>query len=140
MERLTLKDLGIVKFLIDMEIHHDVANKVMTIKPSQFIRRLVEKYNQVDANPVTNPCDKGQLMTQPDTKPSASEEERMSRRPFRSLIGSLQYLAMGTRPDIAFAVRFLSRFAEKPRAVHWNAAVRLVQWRKASSIKETRAP
>ncbi|TMW55190.1 hypothetical protein Poli38472_013952 [Pythium oligandrum] len=104
----------------------------MTIKQSRFIRRLVEKYNQTDATPVVNPCDKGQLATKVDTEPSTSERERMSRRPFRSLIGALQYLAMGTRPDIAYAVSYISRFAEEPREVHWNAAIRIVHYLKGT--------
>ncbi|KAJ0392071.1 hypothetical protein ATCC90586_011078 [Pythium insidiosum] len=127
-----MKDLGPAKFVIGMEIEYHVDSKVLTIKQSQFIRRLVDKYNQADAAPIVNPCDKGQLMTKLDTQPSPSEQERMSRRPYRSLIGSLQYLAMGTRPDIAYAVSFLSRFAEQPREVHWNAAIRIVRYLKST--------
>ncbi|KAJ0389261.1 hypothetical protein P43SY_010839 [Pythium insidiosum] len=39
---------------------------------------------------------------------------------------------MGTRPDIAYAVSFLSRFAEQPREVHWNAAIRIVRYLKGT--------
>jgi hypothetical protein len=82
---------------------------------------------------VLNPCDKGQLMSKLDAEPSEAEQERMSRRPYRSLIGALQYLVNGTRPDIAFAVSYLSRFCENPREVHWNAAIRVVRYLKGTA-------
>lgn len=40
---------------------------------------------------------------------------------FLSIIGSLSYLAVGTRPDLAYAVNFLARYASTPQKEHWNA-------------------
>src|SRR6202166_5081447 len=31
------------------------------------------------------------------------------------------YLALGTRPDIAFAVNKLAQFTQNPRPIHWTA-------------------
>jgi hypothetical protein len=45
----------------------------------------------------------------------------MSRTPYRSLIGSLMYLAIGTRPDIAHAVQQLCRHLDCYGPVHWEA-------------------
>jgi len=40
--------------------------------------------------------------------------------PYLSAVGSLMYLAVGTCPDIAFAVGALSRFNANPGEVHWK--------------------
>lgn len=37
---------------------------------------------------------------------------------YLSVIGSLSYLAVGTRPDIAFSVNFLARFSACPQKEH----------------------
>ena len=40
--------------------------------------------------------------------------------PYRSAIGSLMYLAVCTRPDIAAAISNLSRFNANPGRAHWE--------------------
>ena len=45
----------------------------------------------------------------------------MKQVPYRSALGSLMYLAVGTRPDIAFAVSTLAQFTENPGPMHWEA-------------------
>ena len=50
---------------------------------------------------------------------------------YRSIIGGLRYL-VHTRPDIAFAVCYVSRFMEDPREDHWATVKRLLRY-----IKET---
>jgi hypothetical protein len=60
------------------------------------------------------------------------ERELMSRTPYRSLIGSLMYLAIGTRPDIAHAVQQLCRHLDCYGPVHWEAAKRVVRYLKGT--------
>jgi hypothetical protein len=53
---------------------------------------------------------------------SKDEIEEMADRPYRELVGALAWLALGTRPDIAFAASSLARFGHNPGRVHWDAA------------------
>lgn len=52
---------------------------------------------------------------------ASSDEHANDQTKYLSLIGSLSYLAVGTRPDIAFTVNYLARFSAKPRVEHWTA-------------------
>ena len=38
--------------------------------------------------------------------------------PFRESVGALMHLMIATRPDIAFAVGYVSRFMENPQVEH----------------------
>ena len=46
------------------------------------------------------------------------------------------YVALGTRPDIMFAVSKLSRFLSCYREVHWQAAIRVVRYLKGTREME----
>ena len=51
--------------------------------------------------------------------------------PYRSIVGGLRYL-VHTRPDIVFAVGYVSRFMEDPREDHWAAVKRLLRYIKGT--------
>ena len=56
----------------------------------------------------------------------------MSKLPFRELLGSLMYLYIGTRPDLSFAIQFLSRYQSNPGRAHWNAALHVLRYLKGT--------
>jgi hypothetical protein len=47
---------------------------------------------------------------------------------YQSFIGSLNYLALGTRPDLSYAVNYLARFSSNPNNTHWAALSHLIQY------------
>ena len=48
--------------------------------------------------------------------------------PFRELVGSLMWLSISTRLDIANAVRAVARYCTAPRAIHWKAAFGILEY------------
>ena len=48
--------------------------------------------------------------------------------PYRQAIGSLMYLMVGTRPDLAFAVGKLARFSASPTDEHWVAVKHVLRY------------
>jgi hypothetical protein len=56
----------------------------------------------------------------------------MGTRPYRELVGALAWLALGTRPDIAFATSSLARFGHNPGRIHWEAAKRVLRYLKGT--------
>jgi hypothetical protein len=52
----------------------------------------------------------------------------MSRVPYASEIGSLMYVMVFTRPNIAHALGFLSRYMSKPGKEHWTIVKRVFRY------------
>ena len=48
--------------------------------------------------------------------------------PYRELVGSLLWLSLGTRPDIAYAVSQIAKFNANPGPAHWQAALRILRY------------
>ena len=47
---------------------------------------------------------------------------------YRSLLGAILHLNICTRPDISFTVSVLASFCTKPRQMHWNALLDLLNY------------
>ena len=56
------------------------------------------------------------------------EEEDMSRVPYSSVVGSLMYDLVYTRPDHVHVVGVLSRYMSKPRKEHWTTTKRVFRY------------
>ena len=126
-----LKDLGDARHILGMELNYDRKSRKLNLCQAASVSRMVQKFNQVDSKEVVNPCVVGQFLA----KTSESNEEKLNteKRPYRSLVGSLLYIATCTRPDIAFAVCQLSRHLENPSDEHWKAAIRVLRYLKKTA-------
>ena len=51
---------------------------------------------------------------------------------YRGIVGSLMYLYQWTRPDLGFAVTFLSRYLHKPGDKHLQAAKHVLRYLKGT--------
>ncbi|KAL0337694.1 UNVERIFIED_CONTAM: putative mitochondrial protein [Sesamum calycinum] len=80
-------------------------------------------------------------MEQPHGYVAQGEKQRMNdddnyledKTKYRRLVGKLIYLTV-TRPDISFAFGLVSHFMDKPRLVHWEVALRILKYIKASPV------
>ncbi|KMQ87251.1 rna-dependent dna polymerase [Lasius niger] len=72
-------------------------------------------------NSVATPAD-----TSTTLKTSINEDPRNVL--YRQLVGSLMYLAVVTRPDLAYTVATLSKFLDSPTDEHWNAGKRVLRY------------
>jgi hypothetical protein len=60
----------------------------------------------------------------------------MQKIPYREVIGSLMYAAIGTRPDITYAVTALSQYLQNPGRPHWEQAKRVIRYLKGTRDHE----
>eukprot|EP00798_Chlamydomonas_sp_ICE-L_P028231 gene28231-biopygen32190 len=120
-----VKEMGVpVQFLsLDMTCTLDSDGRCVKIDLSQhsYIVELVEQFGLTAATKpkFSVPMSKC-TVTDPPGEPLASNSQ------YLSLVGALLYLATCTRPDISFAVSYLSRFSAQPTAPLWAAAKRLL--------------
>jgi hypothetical protein len=135
----TISDLGEARFCVGIAISRNRADRTISISQTALIDRIIQQFGQADADPISTPMDPSvaQSLTRPspsDAPLSDTATYELARLPYRSLIGSLMYLAIGTRPDISFAVARLCQFLDCYRRAHWNAAVRVVRYLKGTRL------
>jgi hypothetical protein len=80
-----------------------------------------------DARHISSPMDPDIDLGNPICQDKTADKDL-----YMSLIGSLMYIALATRPDIAFAVTALSRYNETPLQMHLTAAKRVLRYLKGT--------
>ena len=56
----------------------------------------------------------------------------MKNVPYASVVGSLIYVMLCTRPDIHYVVRLVSRYQSNPGEAHWKAVKRILRYLKGT--------
>ena len=132
-EAWTISDLGDARFVIGMAVEWDRPRQAVFLSQKSLIDRIVLQFGQADATPLSIPMSPGLKLRRanPDTL-STDDRLSLSRLPYRSLVGSLLYLAICSRPDIAYAVQQLSQFLDFFSFAHWHAAIRVVRYLKGT--------
>nr|GFB23247.1 zinc finger, CCHC-type [Tanacetum cinerariifolium] len=90
---------------------------------SHYTEKVLKKFNYSDCTPVSTPLDTCEKIM-PNRGLDVSQLE------YSRLIGCLMYAMTCTRPDIAFVVGKLSRYASNPRNQHWQAIQRVLKYLK----------
>ena len=129
-----VKSLGRPNLLLGMKVF--IGLNLISLSQSHYIDSLLEKYGLTDANPVATPMDpnvkldiyEGRDEIKPDGDTDGDDPKITYG--YAQLIGSLMYLAIGTRPNIAYAVNRLAQFTSNPRPLHWTAVKRVFQYLK----------
>jgi hypothetical protein len=127
-----LRDLGPTTQLLGMEIHRDRPNRTLSLSQSQFILDLIQQHGLQDSKPVSTPLNPGSRLSTSMSPQNDSEAAEMSQYPYISVVGSLMYLALTTRPDIAYAAGVLARFNSNPGLAHWQAAKHVLRYLKGT--------
>ena len=101
------------------------------VHQEDYTKKVLKKFELSECKGSSTPFDVSQKLGK-DGAPDGRESQEVD-VPYREALGCLNYLSQQTRPDIAFAVSFLSRFSESPRLAHWNAVKRIMRYLKETS-------
>ena len=126
-DRFKMKDLGEAKVCLGLEINRDREQRKLWLTQQSYMEKILERFGMSASKPAPTPM---QEPKSPESRPEVISEtdEDADNVPYRQAIGSLMYLMIGSRPDIAYAVCKLSRFCERPKWKHWIAVKRVFRY------------
>ncbi len=120
--RFEMKDMGEVKVILGIEISRDRSTRRLFINQSEYTQNVLEKFGMINSKPVVTPMDRSYHDVTMDGFHPAVDV------PYRQAIGSLMYLMITTRPDIAYAIGKLSQHNQTPRDHDWVAVKRVLRY------------
>jgi len=122
MERWESRDLGELKEFLHMRIGR--AGQTIYIDQAQYLQAMLQQCGMVNAKAVPTPLPVGYAPVKSLDK--AADPELQKR--YQTVIGSLLYLMLGTRPDISFAVTKMAQFAANPTEDHLSHALYICRY------------
>ena len=127
--KFEINALGQPKMLLGMGITQNTEDSSIKLFQTAYINSLLKRHGLEDVNLVSTPMDPNiKLGPNPDESNEPiiqGESHEHASGSYATLIGSLMYLEIGTRPDIAYLVQRLAQFTQNPQPVHWTAVKRI---------------
>ncbi len=112
--RFEMKDLGISRVMLGIEIRRNRPNRKLFINQSEYTNTILERFGIS--------CSKAVVTTMGKSYSELSElpSKPVRNVPYRQVIGSPMSLMIGTRSDSAYAIRRLSQHSQSPTEYYVN--------------------
>ncbi|KAL0454353.1 UNVERIFIED_CONTAM: Retrovirus-related Pol polyprotein from transposon TNT 1-94 [Sesamum latifolium] len=123
-----MKDLGNAKKILGMSIERDRKSSTIFLNQSTYVQNVLEKFSMENAKPTSIPLAAHFQLCKDQCPKTESDKEKMKKVPYSNAIGSVMYLIVSTKPDIAYAVSCLSRYMSNVGTPHWEALKWLLRY------------
>ncbi|KAL0427174.1 UNVERIFIED_CONTAM: Retrovirus-related Pol polyprotein from transposon TNT 1-94 [Sesamum latifolium] len=123
-----MKDLGDAKRILGMAIDRNRKTSTIFLNQTSYVKSVLEKFSMSKAEPTSVPLAAHFQLCKNQSPKSETKIENMKNVPFSNAIGSVMYLMVSTRPDIAYAVSCLSRYMSNAGLPHWEALKWLLRY------------
>lgn len=121
-KRFDMIDLGFVENFLGMVMTRDFHAHKIYITQEDSVGRILGKFRMLNCKPIATPMDKDKSHAR------LREEQACDKKLYQQLIGSLGWIAVGTRPDISFTISSLVCFGDDPSHPHWVCAKRVLRY------------
>lgn len=111
-----MSDLGLLCFYLGIEVEQ--SSDGSKLSQAVYARKILDRAGMTGCN---TPMEHKLKLSKHSTSPPVDATE------YRGIVGCLRYL-VHTRPDISYAVGYVSRFMEKPTNEHLAAVKRILRY------------
>ncbi|CAG8658362.1 15291_t:CDS:1, partial [Acaulospora colombiana] len=132
-EIFEVKDLGEPKLLLGIQIIRDRKAGTITLSQKNYIISILARFGFSNLNGTSTAVDPNIKLTKRDNITNPPNPDDVQR--YQAMLGCLMYAAVGTMPQISYAVQMLSQFSTNPGPEHLTALKRV--YRYLASAKDT---
>uniref|UniRef100_H3H9T4 Uncharacterized protein n=1 Tax=Phytophthora ramorum TaxID=164328 RepID=H3H9T4_PHYRM len=118
--RFEMTDSGKCAFVLGIGLV-DGPDGSVTMCQRRYVDDILKRFAMDECKAVVSPVDMSTRLVPSDAATKVNA-------PFREAVGALMHLMTATRPDIAYAVGYVSRFMENPQEKHWVAVKRIFRY------------
>jgi hypothetical protein len=109
-----MKDLGVAKKIFGMEITTDRKSGLLYLSQKNYIEKVLHHFNMHNAKPVSTPLAPHFKSSAKQCAKSDDDLEYMSKVSYSSVVRSLMYAMVCSRPDLSHGMSVVSRYMANP--------------------------
>ncbi|GJR86958.1 retrovirus-related pol polyprotein from transposon TNT 1-94 [Tanacetum coccineum] len=113
-----MNELGPARKILGMDIVRDRGSRTLKVSQPGYVQKILNNYKVDNGKSVSVPLGAHFKVCLKDCLSNDWDVERMSKVPYANAVGSLMYLMVCTKPDIAYAVSIVSRYLANPGLVY----------------------
>ena len=130
--RYKMKDMGALEYVLGVRVDQQPEKNVIQLSQKTYILDMLVKYKLENCKTVDTPMSSRVRLTKAMSPTTSQGSVDMEKYPYREAVGSLLWIANGTRPDIAFSVSQVAKFMSNPGMEHWEAVKRILRYLKGT--------
>jgi hypothetical protein len=124
-QKFKMTDLGPCEYFLGTKVTRDRAQKKIWLSQTAYLERTLQNLGLTNLTPQNIPMEPGETL---EPAPADFEANAEDRQWYQSVIRSLMFAMIGTRPDLAYPISKLSRFMTNPTKEHRAAAIRVLKY------------
>lgn len=125
-EKFKVKHFEEAKRYVGLQLHWSKSGEQVKVFQQDYIEKVLDLYNMSESKTKETPTETGIKLSRHD--------EKSKNRPYRELVGSLLY-TLGSRPDVACAIRMASQCVQWGADKHWHFAKAILRYLKGTKKK-----
>lgn len=129
-DKFQMRDLGPADTFLGMRITRDRSKRQLELDQQNYIEQVLTRFQMHNAKPQKTPLPEGLHLEKAEDGYKANATLLHQ---YQTIIGSLIYCMIGSRPDIAFAVTRLSQYMSNPTPTHVEHAKHVLRYLRATS-------
>ena len=118
--------MGETEYFLGMRVQQDLASGTIRLSQRPYWEHVLNRFELNNIPPRNVPLPVGIVLSSNMSPETDSEKREMRDKPYRSLLGSIMWGQLATRPDLSFPISLLARFQANPGVEHWNALLHVV--------------
>ena len=122
-----MTDQGDILYILGINITRNCKERTLYLNQSRYINTILRKFNMQDCNPANTPAD-----TTVKLKKGETNDNRDTSIPYCKAVGSLMYLMLCTRPNIAVPTIKLAQYTTCFNNIHWTAVKQVMRYVKGT--------
>ncbi|KAJ9555886.1 hypothetical protein OSB04_010500 [Centaurea solstitialis] len=126
--RFVIRCAPLVPTVPYIKIYRNRSRWHIGLSQGTYIDKILKRFRMDESKKGFIPMQHGIVLSKAQCPVSSEDQDKMKLVPYASVIGSIMYAMLCTRPDVAYSISVTSRYQQNPGESHWVAVKNILKY------------